>query len=787
MNTSEIIYKLDPDGFFIFANDNLARLLDTTVKYLYSQSFHVFVPKDHLPRVVDHYKNQIKSKEASSYLELPLITSANRQIWIGQTVEIILDNYGIQEFMVVARDITDRIEGEQKYQNIIQNIDLGLMEVDLEERIVYVNDSFCMTMGYKKQELIGKIAHTVFIDQGSQFEHTILNESEKRQDGISSAYEMKLKKKDGTYVWMMISGAPVKGANDEIIGSIGIHNDITDKKEKEEHTKKLLKQLEVGNIALAKQQQYLKAVNGFAKKLLDTIGIEAIVNEITDNIVKEFNFSDCVVYLINDDRTYLKQITAYGDKKSDAGIKGSLDIKVGQGIVGSVAASGKAEIVNDTSKDVRYIVDDKRGLSELTVPIIAEEEVIGVIDSEHPEVNYFTQEHLDTLQTIANLTATKIRNTIIRERQLAADGALRDSEQKMRSLINSALDAVITINEEGLVTEWNYQAVELFKYSKEEALNRRLSDLIIPEELRESHEKGMKHFLRTGEGPVLNQRIEVPGLDKDGKQFPIEVSIVAVKMNKKYFFNAFVRDITLKKKAESDMKTALDKQQELNTIKSRFVSTTSHELRTPLTAISSNAEILSYILENSEEIDKTKLIRNVQRIEKNVGRLNQLISNILLIGKLADGKVRFNPKLYNLEEIIVNSILPNLTSNNPPKVILTGEKFEVRLDKKLFTQIMNNLIENAFKYSPNSQLPEVHINYQENQVEIKVKDYGIGVPKEDLERLFETFYRASNVDNIQGTGLGLAIVKEYIELHGGKISVESNVNEETIFSILLPK
>lgn len=787
MKSTEIIYKLDPEGFFIFANENLAALLGTTIKELYSQSFHVYVREDYLSTVVDHYKKQIKSNEASSYLELPLINSANKEIWIGQTVEIVLNNYGIQEFMVVARDITDRVEGERKYQNIIQNIDLGLMEVDLKERIVYVNDPFCKSMGYAKEELIGNIASKVFLDDESTFEETIKEEHQKRHEGISSAYELKLRKKDRTYVWMMISGAPVKNGNDEIIGSIGIHHDITDKKEKEEESKKLLERLEAGNIALAKQQQYLKAINEFAKRLIDSIGIEAIATEITENIIKEFHFSDCVVYLVNEEKTHLKQVAAFGDKNSEDGVENPLEMEIGQGIVGSVAATGKAEIVKDTSKDTRYIVDDKVRLSELAVPIIADDEVIGVIDTEHEKINFYTEEHLETLQTIANLAATKIKNTLIREKQIEVSEALLDSEQKMRSLINSALDAVITINEEGFVTEWNHQAVELFKYSKEEAINERLSELIIPMELREKHEQGMKHFLKTGDGPVLNQRIEVPGEDKDGRQFPIELSIVAVKMKKKYFFNAFVRDITIKKKAESDMKEALDKQQELNSIKSRFVSTTSHELRTPLTAISSNAEILSYILENNDVLDKTKLLKNVHRIERNVDRLNQLISNILLIGKLADGKVQFNPKSHDLEEFIQKSILPNLSADHLPKLILPGKKYEVSLDQKLFTQIMNNLIENAFKYSPDSQIPEVHIHYHENQVELKVKDYGIGVPQEDLERLFETFYRASNVDNIQGTGLGLAIVKEYTELHGGTISVESNVNEGTIFSILLPK
>ncbi|MEM9389480.1 MAG: PAS domain S-box protein [Bacteroidota bacterium] len=372
---------------------------------------------------------------------------------------------------------------------------------------------------------------------------------------------------------------------------------------------------------------------------------------------------------------------------------------------------------------------------------------------------------------------------ITEQKKLIEENVFKDT--RIKKLFDISLDALISIDSKGIIFEWSRQAEEIFGFTIQEAIGKTLSDTIVPVQHREAHEQGMRHYLNTGEGPVLNTRIEITAIRKSGEEFPIELTIFPLKFNEKHFFTAFVRDITEIKESRENMEQALNRQKELNELKSKFISMISHELRTPLTTIKSNTEIANYLLEQEQTPDKQKLSRNISRIENNVDRLNHLISNILVIGKLDAGKVPFKPQRQNLFTLIKNEVLPNLSAQ--PKLNDINDRLESEVDVKLFTHVMNNLIENAFKYSPNGTTPEVDLKDSGDTVLINVRDFGIGIPVEDHARVFETFFRASNVDNIQGTGLGLSIVKDYVELHGGKITLTSNVGKGTVFSIFLPK
>ncbi|MEL7005898.1 MAG: ATP-binding protein, partial [Bacteroidota bacterium] len=374
---------------------------------------------------------------------------------------------------------------------------------------------------------------------------------------------------------------------------------------------------------------------------------------------------------------------------------------------------------------------------------------------------------------------------ITKQKKLVDENAFKDT--RIKKLFDISLDALISINDKGEIFEWSPQAEKIFGYSKDEILGKRLSDTIIPHQHRSAHDSGMSNYMKTGEGPVLNKRIEITALRKTGEEFPIELTIFPLSYDGQHFFTAFARDITELKESRVNMEKALARQKELNELRSKFISMMSHELRTPLTTIKTNTEIVGYLLKESGEINRPQLLKNIDRIDGNVERLNLLISNILTIGKLEASKVNYSPQLRDAESLIVQSILPNLPSSRVPTFSLNGDKYDLMLDDKLFVHILNNLIENAFKYSPNGIKPELHLEYEQAGLFISVKDYGIGIPEEDQKELFNTFYRASNVDNIQGTGLGLTIVKECVELHNGKISVESDINKGTIFTIFLPK
>lgn len=245
-------------------------------------------------------------------------------------------------------------------------------------------------------------------------------------------------------------------------------------------------------------------------------------------------------------------------------------------------------------------------------------------------------------------------------------------------------------------------------------------------------------------------------------------------------------DITEYKKTEQEVRLALAKEQELNELKSRFMSMTSHEFRTPLTTILSSAELLKNY---SHKLSDEKKQIHLARIQVSVQNLIQMLNDILLLGKAEAGKLEFNPELIDLREFCQGLVEEfQLGVNDRLSLVFTDEcpLSSVYMDEKLLGHILNNLITNAIKYSPAGSVVNFQLIYQDKSVIFRVQDSGIGIPQDELTHLFESFYRAKNVGNIPGTGLGLPIVKKAVDLHGGIITVDSEVGVGTTFTVTIP-
>ncbi len=222
-------------------------------------------------------------------------------------------------------------------------------------------------------------------------------------------------------------------------------------------------------------------------------------------------------------------------------------------------------------------------------------------------------------------------------------------------------------------------------------------------------------------------------------------------------------------------------------VKSRYISMTSHEFRTPMTTIQGSTELLQYY--SHRWTDEKKLI-HYQRIKDAVKRMTNLLDEVLMIGKAESGKLPFNPQPVNLvifcQNLAEEQELGNRTDQRI-RITLRGYFPEGwRFDENLLRHILTNLLSNAIKYSPNGEDVNFIITGKDNQVVFEIQDRGIGIPAEELDQLFESFERATNVGSIPGTGLGLAIVKKCVDAHGGTISVESIQDVGTTFTVRLP-
>lgn len=388
---------------------------------------------------------------------------------------------------------------------------------------------------------------------------------------------------------------------------------------------------------------------------------------------------------------------------------------------------------------------------------------------------------------------------------------------EFEALFRYATEGILVVNETGEIVRINPSAEKLFGYDLGELIGNKI-EVLVPRQLAEKHQRHRDGFNVNPHARAMGSGFDLKGLRKDGSEFPVEISLSPYSGPEGKFVIAFIVDITARKQAEekiisysadlekqvrnrtlileeavdelektkADLKDALEKEKELNELKSRFVSMASHEFRTPLATILSS---LSLVTRYGEMNEKEKQTKHIVRIKSAINNLTDILNDFLSVSKLEEGKVEYNPEKFDIGEFIAPVVteMQGLAKANQKIVGTYPVKGIVNLDKKLLKNILFNLISNAIKFSPEGKSIEVEALVEATSVILKIKDQGMGITKEDQEHLFERFFRARNATNIQGTGLGLNIVLKYVELMNGKIDFESRENKGTTFILTFPQ
>lgn len=401
----------------------------------------------------------------------------------------------------------------------------------------------------------------------------------------------------------------------------------------------------------------------------------------------------------------------------------------------------------------------------------------------------------------------------------------------MTSLFENATEGILVTNDKGKIVLVNPSALKMFGYASEEEVIEQNVEIMIPKRYRAGHVQLRDGFYQHPSNREMGSGRDLFGNRKDGTNFPVEVSLSAYKQENQTFVIAFIVDITHRKEIEQSMvkqqqqleavsndirklnaeleakveertlilkealqrleqsqaelSAALDKERELNEIKSRFVSMASHEFRTPLSAVLSSASLLAKYTTTE---DQDKRTRHINRIRDSVKHLNDILEDFLSLGKLDEGKIGASISEFNLPEAVsetADDMKGMLKTGQEVKYHHEGEEI-VLTDKKLLKNIMINLISNAVKFSDNDTAINIHSQVTDGTATISVQDQGIGISEEDQQHLFSTFFRGRNALNIQGTGLGLHIVKRYVDLIGGQISVKSKIEKGTKITFIIP-
>jgi two-component system, LuxR family, sensor kinase FixL len=384
----------------------------------------------------------------------------------------------------------------------------------------------------------------------------------------------------------------------------------------------------------------------------------------------------------------------------------------------------------------------------------------------------------------------------------------------LNSIIENAIDGIITINKKGLIDSINPAACELFGYTPDEVIGKNVK-VLMPHPYREQHDEYLARYQRTNEPHIIGIGREVQGLTKEGTVFPFRLAVSEVRLEDAVVYAGFIHDLTKEKEAEEKIRNyaieleklvedrtatlrsmvealekakeevsiSLEKEKDLNQLKSRFVSMASHEFRTPLSSVQLSASLIEKYALN---FDNANISKHVNKIKNSVGNLTGILNDFLSLEKLEAGKTQASFSefdLVKLSEEITEEMQLIAKQNQSIIYQHTGLSSKVILDQNLLKNCVINLISNAIKYSGENTFIEFNTEITDTNCSITIKDNGIGIPDSDQKYLFQPFFRAHNTGNIPGTGLGLNIVGRYTRLMNGHITFESTQNKGTFFTI----
>jgi PAS domain S-box-containing protein len=383
--------------------------------------------------------------------------------------------------------------------------------------------------------------------------------------------------------------------------------------------------------------------------------------------------------------------------------------------------------------------------------------------------------------------------TDVSERKRAED-ALRRSEARLRSLVESQTTYVIRTDLQGYITYANPRFLERFDILLENVVGSFALDTIVEHDWDNTREVVQMCLLHPGESVQIVLQKQPPHqpvfwslwefvclVDVNGK--PSKIQCIGVDISEQVKAEEALRQ----SQAEQErLSVILQREQEWHATINRMMKVISHELRTPLTAIKLACE---FVRRHDERLDSSIRLRKIQSIDEQTARMNHMIDEVMQVVRGMFGGMQYQARQINLERLCqmsVDEMQDSLGSKHHLRFISDGHIQQATVDETLLSRILVNLLTNAIRYSPEGSAIRLELRQDGSQAVLSVSDEGIGIAPEDLDRIFEPFFRAANAHSINGTGLGLSIVQDCVKLHGGTISVDSAIGQGSTFTVRLP-
>jgi PAS domain S-box-containing protein len=767
-------FVVDRTGHLIYLNTAAEDLWGAPRAELLNQALDNLQPESVVGSFIRQYLGTILEGEPVE----PEVTLAAFERWYQVRVSSFSQGSAFYWVDITERKLAE--EAQQQTKNLLQTIldalPVGVWVADREGQLFLHNPA-----GYN---LWGG-AEMVGVDQYDHYRGWHVGTSrplESHEWGMARALQgesclnemVEILTFDDVHKVILHSAVPIRDAAGEVNGGIVVTQDITSWHAVEQQART--------------HQVFVTAISEITELLIGTLDLDTVLRRILQSVDRVVPHDAARIFLIEGDRLIAKYENYQTDRIMPLPTpRLSLDLAPFQ----TMLKTGQPVMISEFDP-----VADWLGHPDCSAcvgaPILAKADTIGFLILESAASGFFQPEDLDRLNIFADQAAIAIENarlySEVREhaaemerRVVERTAELLRAKEHVEAILNSSSDAIALVTEHGRIEQVNPAFLRMFQVD-EVALDATVDQFVMPEELRNLR-------LQVEHASMTKQSVQFEVLcQRRGKPFYTEIGMAALPQQnqQEQLLVCAVRDISLRKRVEENLRRTLEKEQELAQMKSRFVSMVSHEFRTPLAVIQTSSDML---LHYSERMLPERRLDALQRIQSEIVHLRDMLDELLTHYRAESVGLDIRRTPINLREFSQRAI--NQVQHAFPVARTVKARFaagcdEVEVDPALFERILVNLLSNALKYSPEDQPVELEATCVDGQLVLQIRDFGIGIPEKNLPQLFEPFFRADNVGDLPGTGLGLATVKAAVEAHGGTITVASVLNAGTTFRITMP-
>lgn len=553
-------------------------------------------------------------------------------------------------------------------------------------------------------------------------------------------------------------------------------------------------QMRVLRDAEREQRTLAEALRDTAAVISTSLDLPAVLDLILDQLRRVIPHDSAKILLIHGDAVFADTAAhrTYQPEFETSQEPLPLDIPS----VKEMLLSGKPFLVADTQNYTGWLRRSHELWirSNVAAPIRAHNEIIGFLSINSHTPNFFDQTHAERLQAFADQSAMAIKNAqLYAEVRHYADDLERRVEERtiefnrakeqVETILNSSSDPIILISPAMDIQQTNPAFWQTFLYQPGEIPGQRLSLIAHPDS-----GSTLINAVQAVTADGTPRRIEITAQNKRGEPFEADIALSPSLDEDGHILGIVcsVRDISAHKQMEARLRKMLEREMEINDLRSKFVSMLSHEFRTPLTVIRVSVDMLQKYKDRLTDDHKQQ---EYDRVRESIRQMTDLLEDVLTLSRSESGMLKFAPDEIALDAFcrgVLHEVEISIDETHTFQYTCAEQLDILWMDQKLLRHILGNLLTNAVKYSPAGSTVYVDIGLENSNVVITVRDQGSGIPEDAMDHLFEPFFRAKNAEAVIGSGLGLAIVKQAVDLHHGTITVESRIGQGSTFRVVLP-